>query len=376
MKVLALVTDAFGGYGGIAQYNRDLIRALASLDTVEAVTILPRRSAVEAGQMATGVQQLRPSAGRISYSFRAVLFAVRTRPDVIFCGHLFVAPLAWLIAKLLDRPWWLQVHGIEAWDNPSESDHLGESFPRWFSIRRLVGMADLVTAVSRHTRRRFLAWTDLPADQIKVLPNTYEPPARLYVSSRELRERYSLTGKSVLLTVSRLDRGDRYKGHDKIIDAMRELVAWDPTVKYVIVGDGDNRVNLERLALLNGVADAIHFAGRVSPEELENYYAIADVFVMPSSKEGFGIVFLEAALRGVPIIAGNRDGSLDASCDGLTARCINPDNRTDILEAIKAALRQGSKGSQNLVARFGPKNFRTSVARVVSHLHHRRRGNQ
>ncbi|HEY1299639.1 MAG TPA: hypothetical protein VGF07_04030, partial [Stellaceae bacterium] len=91
--VLALVSDAFGGHGGIAQYNRDLLGALAQSGTAAAVLVLPRHAS-DPVAVPDGVGQLPARRGRLAYSMRAVLTAWRWRPDIVFCGHLYMAPLA------------------------------------------------------------------------------------------------------------------------------------------------------------------------------------------------------------------------------------------------------------------------------------------
>ena len=66
--------------------------------------------------------------------------------------------------------------------------------------------------------------------------------------------------------------------------------------------------------------------GRLHGQELLDYYRLADVFVMPSTGEGFGIVFLEASATGLPVIAGNRDGSVDALAEGRIGTLVDPDD--------------------------------------------------
>jgi phosphatidylinositol alpha-1,6-mannosyltransferase len=138
LRVLALVTDAFGGHGGIAQYNCDFLSALAACEGVRDVIVLPRASEKSPGTLPSGVRQLPPVPGRLAYSL-AALQAAQAHPaiDVVFCGHLFMAPLAAIISKLLRVPLWVQVHGVDAWDELSSL------------YRRPVETAALITSVSR-----------------------------------------------------------------------------------------------------------------------------------------------------------------------------------------------------------------------------------
>ena len=140
------------------------------------------------------------------------------------------------------------------------------------------------------------------------------------------------------MTVSRLASSERYKGNDRVIRALPQVLLKHPETIYVIVGDGDDRPRLEALAAEVGVTEKVRFVGQVKPEELPDHFRLADVFVMPSTGEGFGIVFLEAMATGIPVIGGNRDGSLDPLADGVLGRAVDPDNGEELTSAICTAL--------------------------------------
>ena len=118
MNALALVTDAFGSSGGIAQYNRDLVSALAEIPGANRIIVLPRLGAGNCTALPRGVRQLKAQGNRLSYSLTALRAAVMLGPfDFVFCGHLHLAPLAALLASMLGVPLWLQLHGYEAWND-------------------------------------------------------------------------------------------------------------------------------------------------------------------------------------------------------------------------------------------------------------------
>jgi phosphatidylinositol alpha-1,6-mannosyltransferase len=237
-----------------------------------------------------------------------------------------MTPLAAIIAKFARARLWIQVHGVEAWRESSWLD------------RRSVETAALITSVSRHTRRRLLEWAGIDPARVKVLPNTVDARYGPGPKPDHLLKRHAVGARKVLLTVSRLAASERYKGHDRVIRVLPRLVSERPDILYLIVGDGDDRPRLEMLAAEFGVAERVRFIGRVSPEELPDYFRLADVFVMPSTGEGFGIVFLEALATGTHVIAGNQDGSRDALCDGALGTLVDPDNDADLASAIGAAL--------------------------------------
>ena len=112
-----MVTDAFGGTGGIACYNRDLVAAVSDIESVEGLLIVPRD-----GKQSTDssvIHQTKGHRSKLLYSAMALIEAWRFRPDRIFCGHLYMLPLATLIGRMIGVPVWLQLHGIEAWQPPS-----------------------------------------------------------------------------------------------------------------------------------------------------------------------------------------------------------------------------------------------------------------
>jgi phosphatidylinositol alpha-1,6-mannosyltransferase len=328
LRILALVTEAFGGRGGIAQYNRDFLSALARCDQVGEVVVLPRFSARSVDTLPTGVRQLRPVESRLTYSLAALWTAITHQPiGFVFGGHLPMAPLAAVVSRVLNVPLWLQIHGIEVfWRELSALE------------RRSVESATIVTTVSRYTRHRLLHWVGIDPARVKVLPNTVDPQYQPGPKPGYLLERHAAGGKKVLMTVSRLSSLERYKGHDRVIRTLPRLLEQHPETIYLIVGDGDDCPRLESMAVEYGVAKNVQFTGSVPPEELPDYFRLADVFVMPSAGEGFGIVFLQAMATGVRVIAGSRDGSRDALCDGALGTLVDPDNGEELASAILAAL--------------------------------------
>jgi phosphatidyl-myo-inositol dimannoside synthase len=346
MRVLALVTDAFGGHGGIAQYNRDFLSALARCDRVGDVIVLPRLSATSVDALPDGVRQLRAVENRLAYSAAALWTAINYQPiDLVFCGHLFMAPLAAVIARVLKVPLWVQVHGIEVWRKLSALQ------------RCSVESATIVTSVSRYTRRRLLERVGIEQARVKVLPNTVSPQYQPGPKPAYLLDRHAAGGKKALMTVSRLDSSEQYKGHDRVIRALPGVLSQHPDTIYLVVGDGDDRPRLESLAAECGVAKNVQFTGLVPPEELPDYFRLADVFVMPSAGEGFGIVFLQAMAAGIHVIAGSQDGSRDALCDGALGTLVDPENCEELASAILTALDNPARTGDR-TTRFKPDLFR------------------
>ncbi len=355
MRILALATEAYGGLGGIAQANRDLFDALSEMHQI---IILPRKSNDGIYPLAQQGMQKLPRCGRLNYALGALINLRREGPfDLIFCGHIFMAPLAFVLSKMSQIPFWVHTHGIEVWDKPNP----------W--VRYSAEQARLVTCVSRYTRRKFLGWANRAPQRVRILPDTYSPRFAPGPKPKSLICRYGLQSKKILLTVGRLSSKEKYKGHDKVISILPRVVEKFPGIAYVIAGDGDDRGRLEALADKNGVRDKVLFIGQVRDEELPDIYRMADLFVMPSTGEGFGIVFLEATACGVPVVGLDAGGTPDALQDGFLGTLVRDD---ELLNEIKRLLLNartaGRPLSEMTIRLFGKANFRMHAKGLVANL--------
>ena len=364
LRVLALVTDGFGGSGGIAQYNRDLMSALAAEETVGEIIVLPRFTTTSPDRVPPKIKQASPIAAVALYVAHAIRILFQRHPiGLVFCGHLYMAPLAAVVSKLARAPMWLQLHGIEAWNRPSR-------LVRWSAEQ-----STIVTTVSRYTRRRFIGWADYEPNSVLVLPNTFGQHFTPGEENISMKAKFGLKGKRFLLTVSRLSKQDGYKGHAKIIECLPALIAEIENLAYVIVGDGDLRTELVNLAKTHGVGKAVIFLKRVESNVLRDLYRAADIFIMPSTREGFGIVFLEALACGTPVIAGDWAGARDPLQDGRLGVLTDDDGLVKAILRMMAMISAGtdcqSEGlerSRLVTKSFGPSAFLHQVSRVVKSL--------
>lgn len=332
VRILALVGDCYGARGGIARYNKDLFESLVDGDGPKTeVLVVPRLGDADGFVLPPGIRQWPPIFNRALYSLASLWIAWRYRPiDVIFCGHAYMAPLAWGLARLLGARYWLQTHGVDIWT------------PQKGIKRAAVEAADLVTAVSRVTRRRLLEWTDLPPDRVRVLPNTLRDIFVPGAAKPDYRAGLDIAGRPVILTVGRLVSTERSKGHEAIFAILPALRQRFPDLVYLIAGEGDDLPRLRQRAQDLGLnSDKVRFLGYVSNADLPDLYRLADLFVMPSSTEGFGIVYLEAAACGVRVVGGAGDGSADAIQDSRVGATVNPDDPAALQEAIVAGLQGG-----------------------------------
>jgi len=330
MKILALMPDPYRGFGGIGQYNRDLLDSLTSLDRVERIVSYTRHNPPAESPFSPPAklkQRFLPGS-ELRYVCSAAAGALRLRPDIVLVGHINLLPVGALIKKLTGCRLVVEVYGFEAWKR----------------LRRIGSWAtrevDLVISISRFTREKLISWSGLDSSRIKVVPNAVHlDQYSCGEKPQYLVERYGLRDKLVLLTVGRLPGHERYKGQDKIIALLRTLSRDFPNLVYLIVGDGSDRRRLESLVESLGVQGQVRFAGQVPESEKVDHYNLADAFAMPSTSEGFGFVFLEAAACGLPVLGGALDGSRDALVDGRLGVMVDPDSPEELLGGLRQILR-------------------------------------
>lgn len=189
------------------------------------------------------------------------------------------------------------------------------------------------------------------------------------------------TGCRTILSVGSLASIHDYKGFDRVIRALPRLLTEAPDLHYVIVGSGDNQVRLEALALQLGVRNRITFAGRVSDRKLADLYRGCEIFVMPSRAsrangrwhgEGFGRVYVEAALAGKPVVGSIEGGAAEAVLHQKTGLLVYPGSVFDLTDALAALLRNppfaakmGFEGRAWAKKMFSESSLRSSLIQIL-----------
>lgn len=329
-RMLVLLTDAFGGRGGIAKFNRDFLNALCSHAECGEVVAVPRLMPNSPEPMPAKLTYLAGGVGgKGKYLLQlAKLVSGDTRFDLVICGHVNLVPLAWLVSVLSRVPLILVIHGIDAW-KPTRS--LLTNF--------LVTRVDAFIAVSSLTRQRFLHWARLKPERGMLLPNSVDLSAyRVTLKREDLLRKHGIAGKRLIMTVGRLVSSERYKGFDEVIEALPELIKIHSNLVYLIAGEGNDRLRLETKVQELGLNENVVFVGYVAEEEKGDYYNLADAFVMPSRGEGFGIVFLEAMACGLPVVGSTLDGSREALRDGALGILVDPRDALSVRRGILEAL--------------------------------------
>ena len=176
----------------------------------------------------------------------------------------------------------------------------------------------------------------------------------------------------IILTVGRWDSAEKYKGADTLIAALPPLLRTAPTASLVLVGDGDDRPRLEQLARTLGVSERTHFLHGLTPEQLFACYANCDVFALPSSGEGFGLVFLEAMAHAKPVIGGAHGGIPDILEDGVTGLLVPHGDTERLARALESLLsnpsrgrEMGARGRERLEKTFSFAQFQSHLTQVL-----------
>lgn len=320
-RTLVVTNDFPPRVGGAQRYVHDLVRHLPS---DRAAVLAPRWPGWEEFDGSQPFPVFRFGAKRLA-PVPDLLRRVRsliseTESEVVLFGHGL--PLAIMGPRLVadpGRPYAVLTHGAEVW----AAGIPGSARALWYACSR----ANTVFAVSRYTAARVRPAVPDDVPLVILPPGVDTERFRPDISGHEIRERYDLEGAPVAVCISRMVTR---KGQDTLIRGWRKVLRRVPEARLFLVGDGPSRPRLEALAAEEGIASSVVFAGQVSEEELPSFYAAGDVFAMPCRSrkgglevEGFGIVFLEAAAVGLPVVAGNSGGAAEAVEDGETGLVVD-----------------------------------------------------
>lgn len=225
-----------------------------------------------------------------------------------------------------------------------------------FGLRRAWRVITISDYTAAHLKR-----LGVRPERLRLVPPGVTPPATLPAVQRDAL-------RPNLLTVGRIEANEGYKGHERVLDALPALLARWPGLTYTVIGSGSGFPGLERAVAARGLSAHVRLAGAVSAEALADAYARADIFVLPSSVihdrgeerfEGFGIVYLEAASYGCPVVAGRAGGAPEAVADGETGLVIDG-GQPHALEAALGGLladpvrraAMGEAGRRRVTARY------------------------
>ncbi|MBW7913293.1 MAG: glycosyltransferase family 4 protein [Taibaiella sp.] len=328
-RVLFLNLTTFSKTGGIERFNKCFLKALSELDDmgiVESRSISAYDIVVDERYYSSKKYK---GFGTNKPAFVVQSILAARKSDIIFLGHINMAVVGVLIKKMFPlKKVVLITHGIDVWR------------PLNGARAKILGIVDKIFSVSNFTKSKLIELHNVLSDRVQVFPNTIDPffPIPSDVTAIDtLDKRYGIEKTDfVIYTLTRLSSTELFKGYDRVIEAMGELVKEHKNIKYVIAGKYDTaeKQRIDELIKQYSLEGHVLLAGYIDEGELVDHYRMADVFIMPSKKEGFGIVFIEALVCGLPVVAGNADGSVDALVNGELGTLVNPDSTEDIKSAI------------------------------------------
>jgi phosphatidylinositol alpha-1,6-mannosyltransferase len=353
-STLFLTLETFSQTGGIQKVCRALARAMEELpDTLTMYSLCDADS--DLMDKYVSKDHFKGFRGRkLLFFFWAIAAGIKHKTTVL--AHINLLPVACVLKFCFpSRRIVMLAHGIEVWRALTKHQ------------RRFLNKHAEIWAVSEFTRKQLIRVNDIDPEKIIVLPNCLDPffsVPTIRVKPASLVSRYHITvGQPILMTLCRLSAFEQKKGYDLVINCIPLLLKQQPTLKYMIVGPYDDfeKQRLDQLVYKLNLGKHVFIVGFVPEDELIEHFLLADVFIMPSQKEGFGLVLLEAAACGCKVIAGNRDGSGDALLGGKLGCLVDPESSDQILEALQAALRDTPIGDSSEIQRLALSSFGFSV---------------
>jgi phosphatidylinositol alpha-1,6-mannosyltransferase len=329
-KILFLTLKTFSFTGGIEKMCRVICRSLYEMEEEDKAT--GRVYSMYDTNLQRDSRYI-PADSFRGYARKRSAFVMASlwqglKSDVLLLSHVNLLFVALLIRTFHPKiKIYLFAHGIEIWPKLS-------GWKRYF-LKRIN-----VLAVSDFTRNKIIQNQDLAANHIEVLNNGLDPFYELPLNFDKpayLVDRYELVkGSRLLFTLTRLASSEKYKGYDIVLEILPDIITDFPNLKYLIGGKYDiqEKERVDKLIHKYKLNDHVILPGFIDELELTDHFLLADTFVMPSKKEGFGVVFIEALASGLQVIGGNADGTTDALRDGELGDLVAPEDK----EAIKAAI--------------------------------------
>jgi phosphatidyl-myo-inositol dimannoside synthase len=353
--------------GGAQRYIYDLYRNLPG----EPYRVLTYNGpgAAEFDRLCTFNVTRAPRGAKGLWLMLAALFIVaREHTPHIHCGTVNTAWISHILQRVLGKEYLVFAHGREI-------NRLCTGDPASRGMRALLN-ARTVVANSGFTKGRLLELGVAP-DRIAVInPGVDTDLFRPMATNSALANRLGVAGRRVILSLGRtIER----KGFDTIIRALPRIAAHAPDVCYLMVGTGPYLPRLRALISEMNVGKYVTIVERVEDELLPHYYLMADVFAMVSRTlpngdcEGFGIVFLEAAACGLPVIGGLSGGIPDAVKHGVTGLLVDPTDVDKVSDAIvqvlcnkDLALSMGEAGRERVANEFSLRRQAGLLEKLVS----------
>lgn len=377
MNRLLVLTELFlPTKGGTAVWAAEVYRRLGGKEIHIVTADVPSADAFDATHPNTihrlnlkRVSWLHPEslAMYARFFFRSLALALTHRFDAIHAFRALPEGLvAWVVARLTLRSVVIYAHGEEltTWKGRKHDAMV-------FALRH----AHRVIANSEFTRDELIKRGVAPGRITLIYPGVDSDRFRPGLPCGDLKAQIGLApGQKLILSVGRLSRR---KGFDMVIRSLPDLLRQGIDVRYALIGIGEDRAYLANVAGEMEVSDRVHLLGHVPPEDLPRWYNASDVFAMPNREidgdtEGFGMVFVEAAACGKPVIAGKAGGTGAAVLDGVTGLRIDGDQPAHVVDGLKRVLSDEALAQwlgDAALARTRERFHWAAVAKQTSGLH-------
>lgn len=364
MKVLLFTTEFPPFAGGAGIYTADLAEGL-SRQGVDVKILAPLYNDVDSdwdkNQNYTILRDFKMPLNLIKRCFTLVKHIIKEKPQIVHSTNSGAHWVSALTSLFIPFKSFITMHGSEVYtffEKPSKKSF--KWIIRHVIVRRYFNKSFKIICISNYSKELLKSYKILNKEEsLEVVHNGVN--LRKFVSrnndaaKKEIKNKYNLNDHCVLLSVSRLVYD---KGNDLVLKALPKVKEHYPKIKYLVVGDGEYKEELQRITRELNLVDNIHFVGKIDQNNLSSFYHACDIFIMPSRREGLGLVFIEAYLHKKPVIGSNCGGIPEVIRDGKSGYIVNfnteeiADTIIELLADDKKAKEMGSEGYKIALEKF------------------------
>ena len=280
----------------------------------------------------------------------------RFRPDVVHTHSAKGGMLGRLAAAALDVP--VVVHTVHgAPFHPYQSRVAREFFRtcEWYAARRATALISVADAMTE----QLVAARVAPREKFSTIYSGMEVEPFLAANDERDRLRTELGYSNQHVVIGKIARLFYLKGHEYVIAAARQITRDYPQARFLFVGDGILRQELEQSVVAAGLAEVVQFVGLVPPERIAAYIGAMDIVVHASLREGLARVLPQALIAGKPVVSYDVDGAREVVIPGQTGYLVPPCSIEPLTEALEELLahpalriRLGQQGQQRFTDQF------------------------
>jgi phosphatidylinositol alpha-1,6-mannosyltransferase len=359
--ILFIVNEVFLRQGGMERFNRHMCMALqnyAVKKNLKCVVISKNDHLIDQRyiQVSDSYNFIGCGGSKIKFVFNYIkaIVVIKNLELAIF-GLINHLPLVVFLKSSVKKV--SVIHGFEAWErlSPIKRMFINEFNEFW--------------SVSDYTKKEFIQSNNINKSKVKLLTDALDYYWFEKKITRSKKDKF-------ILCVTRLDaEHGYYKGVDTLIRSYSKISIKYPEYKLIIVGNGSDISRLQDIATQEGIRNNVKILKNISDEELKDLYISCTIFALPSKKEGFGLVFLEAMASKKPVIGGNHGGTPEVIEDGKTGLLVNHGNEKELSSALdrllsdqNLRLKMGQDGYKRLNKFFLYQNFELALFSYLSSL--------